>query len=613
MTGSCESCGSSIEWLDGNDAATCGSCGLANQRPADHLADVVPLRAQDHDEQDHDDDHGADPKASQSTLLVGLALDLFDLGVTDTGEVFAVERGAGNIALQLRGGRTSLRATLAARFFAVYGKAPTASAQADALGVLEGMAAQVDPVELPLRVARHGDAVVVDLGGPDGRAVVIDRAGWQIVDRSPVLFRRTNLTLPLPAPVSTSTPILELLDGLNADPEQLKLVVGWLLAALVPEIPHPVLAWFGLQGTGKSTAGRIVGSIVDPTAAPLRSAPRHEDQWSVAASGSWVVVLDNLSGMQPWLSDALCRAVTGDGAVKRQLYTDTDVSVLKFRRCVMLTSIDAGALRGDLAERLLPVELERIDTTERRTEADIIDRFEQSHPELLGALFDLLVKILAALPSVTLEEMPRMADFAKVLAALDQVTGWNTLAPYLNVGDDLAADVVEADPVAQAITALARAEGRWSGTAADLLKKITNVNAKLPKGWPTQPNALSGRVKRVAPALRAVGVIAEQGDGRHRRTWTIEASRVSSSPSSPSSPPAPLQASRRDDPQQTIVTRDDPRDGRDDHHLAIVTAEPAPRQGCDDGDGRDGLSPPDSDPEQRSLYANEPPHEEMTL
>ena len=58
--------------------------------------------------------------------------------------------------------------------------------------------------------------------------------------------------------------------------------------------------------------------------------------------------LDNVSDIQPWLHDAICRAVTGDGLLRRQLYTDSDVSVLAFRRVVALTSIDPGRLAATL-------------------------------------------------------------------------------------------------------------------------------------------------------------------------------------------------------------------------------------------------------------------------
>ena len=48
----------------------------------------------------------------------------------------------------------------------------------------------------------------------------------------------------------------------------------------------------------------------------------------------------------------------------------------------------------------------------------------------LGAFLDLVAGVLAELPGTSVDNAPRMADFAKVLSALDQVTGWGTLAEH---------------------------------------------------------------------------------------------------------------------------------------------------------------------------------------
>ena len=91
---------------------------------------------------------------------------------------------------------------LARIYFEQTKTAANAQALADALLVLEGEAQGVDPTEVALRVGRSADdgRLVLDLGGDDGRAVVIGAYGWEIVDISPVLFWRTNATLPLPTP-----------------------------------------------------------------------------------------------------------------------------------------------------------------------------------------------------------------------------------------------------------------------------------------------------------------------------------------------------------------------------------------------------------------------------
>lgn len=74
--------------------------------------------------------------------------------------------------------------------------------------------------------------------------------------------------------------------------------------------------------------------------------------------GVLVVGLDNLSHIPRWLTDAMCRAVTGDGLVKRTRYSDADVTVLNYRRVLVVNGIDVGAVRGDLAARMIPIELQ---------------------------------------------------------------------------------------------------------------------------------------------------------------------------------------------------------------------------------------------------------------
>lgn len=456
----------------------------------------------------------AKKKVSVATQIVEMAMDSYQLGVSEEGEPYAVEIGGPNIASLLRGGRSSLRAKLASRYMDVTGRAASASALADAMCVLEGKAAQGEPTPLPLRIARHGDSIVIDIGDPSGRAVVIDEFGWEVVERSPVCFRRSALTLPLPTPVSTGIDIMKM-QLLNITPRSWPLVVGWLVAALIPEIPHPILFPKGEQGTGKTTTASVLSRLIDPSPAPVRAAPRDLEQWVVAASGSWMVAIDNISAVPAWLSDALCRGVTGEGLVRRQLYTDGDLSVLCFRRAVILTAIDAGSLRGDLADRLVTLELERIDPSCRRTDADLEAEFDRRHPELFGALLDLVAKVLRELPHVHLDGYPRMADFARVLAACDAVTLQHTLPLYLVQSEELAGDVIDDDTVMVKVRDLVVKRGSWTGTAGELLEIITPDPR--PKGWPGGPHVLVGHLKRSAPAMRAVGIGVEfRRDGRRR-------------------------------------------------------------------------------------------------
>ncbi|HJU97316.1 MAG TPA: hypothetical protein VJ644_05025 [Jiangellaceae bacterium] len=184
-----------------------------------------------------------------------------------------------------------------------------------------------------------------------------------------------------------------------------------------------------------------------------------------------VSCLDNASDIQPWLQDAIYRAVTGDGLLRRQLCTDSDVSVLAFRRVVVLTSIDPGRLGGDLADRLLNFELERIPDDARVAEKVLTARWAAIHAGVLGGLLHTAVNVLKAMGGIRTTGLPRMADFARVLFAVDQVLGTDGFTTYSEPASRTAETVVECDSVAVAIRETIKRP--WQGTASDLLKLLT--------------------------------------------------------------------------------------------------------------------------------------------
>jgi hypothetical protein len=266
----------------------------------------------------------------------------------------------------------------------------------------------------------------------------------------------------------------------------------------------------------------MLTTLIDPSTAPLRTAPRDETQWAVQAVGSYVVTLDNISTIPPWLSDALCRASTGDSVLRRALYTDSAISVLAFRRVVTLTSIDTGALRGDLGDRLLMLELDDIDPASRRDEAEVVAVFKEMRSRVLGALLDLVSLVVAKLPTVNPTVKPRMADFGRVLAAVDTVIGTDALTTFINQRDEIFADVVSGDAVAMAIKEFVEEEpdGTWEGPLAQLRPLIAcRVDPHLA---PRTERALSSTLKRCETALKSVGVLVELlGRKGHKKQTTV--------------------------------------------------------------------------------------------
>lgn len=462
---------------------------------------------------DENDGHERARK-SQADRLVDLARELYTLGLSTTGDAFGVAREGSGIARLLRGSSQSLRAELARAYVQRYKRTPSSTALTDALLALQGFAGLEEPTPLFLRHASEQDALWIDLGDRAGAAVRVDPSGWTIEDGAPVTFRRSELTAALPVPVPGSIDTLRRF--LNVTDEAWALIVGWLVAAHFPAVPHPICVLQGEQGSAKSSTGRLLVSLVDPSPAPLRTAPRDVSEWVTTADGSYIVALDNLSRLPGWLSDAMCRAVTGDGLPRRRLYSDAELVVTAFRKTLLLTGIDLGALSADLIDRALFVELERIPPERRMLDSEIAEDFAAAYPGILGGLLDLVSGTMRHLPDAVLDSYPRMADHARILRALDIATGGLYLPAYERAAGRAMLEAAEGSPVAEAVIELmAGRDTAWSGTASDLLHAITPHDP--PRRWPTTPHHLSGMLKRLAPVLRAHELVVDFERDMHGR------------------------------------------------------------------------------------------------
>lgn len=464
-----------------------------------------------------------DGKKSAATRLTGLARDRYTFAHTPAGEPFAVPISGAKVVRLLRGSSASLRAELAATYLDIFGSPPTSQALADAILALEGIALQGESVDLALRVGMCDGALWIDLGDETGEVIRVDPSGWSVVAGSPVLHRRTALTAPMVRP-SASPNLAALWTLLNVVEADRAVLLAVLVASLMPDMPHPILSLSGEQGTGKSTAARILVSIVDPSTVPLRKPPRDLESWTTAAMGSHVVAVDNISTITDWFSDALCRAATGDGDVRRKLYADADLHVFSFRRVVILNGIDLGTVRDDLTDRLVTVELQRIPDSARLAEGDLDEAWREALPAIVAGLLDLASRVLAVLPETRLDRQPRMADFARVLAAVDRVIGTDGLDRYGRQAVNLAADAVRGDPVLAVVTEAITAP--WEGPLGDLLDLLNarrDPFERRPQEWPSSARELTTLLRRRAPSLRRIGWSVEKAARRSKRgeVWLI--------------------------------------------------------------------------------------------
>jgi len=417
-------------------------------------------------------------------------------------------------------------------YFLATGGAPNSEALQSALGVIDARAQFNAPERVVhIRVGDYDGRLYLDLCDENWRAVEIDAKGWCIVANPPLRFRRTAGMLPLPAPVSGGS-INELRAYVNIRSDaDFVLAVAFLLACLRDKGPYPVLVLAGEQGSAKSTLAALLRSLIDPNTSPLRALPRDDRDLFIAALNAHMLAFDNVSGLSTWISDTFCRLATGGGFAVRQLYTDQDEILFSATRPIILNGIEDMVNRPDLGERSLFLVLEPIPDDQRRPEAKLWAAFEAVRPSILGALLDAVVMGLARLRDTKLEKLPRMADFALWATACETAL-WPAgtfAAAYDRNRSEAVLDVLDADPVAVALLTMMDKRAEWTGTATGLLKALADeVDERIAhsKNWPGTAKAMSGRLRRIAPSLRKIGIVATFSRTGHRRDRTIRLTRL---------------------------------------------------------------------------------------
>ena len=510
-------------------AATKGSHGEGERQGAPGIA-VWPSRG--------GRKHGKEKKRTQGETF----RDILDTHVsefwhTPDSEPFAsIERDGHHEHLRIRS--EDFREYIGYRFFKQEGRAPSAQALADALGVARGIA-KYEGEEYPahVRVAAEGEDIYLDLGSDDWSTIRVSPGDWVEVSDPPVRFWRPKGMKPLPVP-SHEGDFFLLRRFINAGSEDdFLLMVAWVVASFRPGYPVCVLVLEGRAGSAKTSAAKYLRSCNDPNKAMVRSAPREEDHLLIAALHGLVVSLENISVMPNWLSDAICRLVTQGGLSKRTLYFDLEETIIEVQRPVLINGISADFItRDDLLQRSMIIELPPIAKTDRILERDLDPQFAEALPRIVGGLLDLLAGALDYMGAEHLDEYERMADFEDFLVALEPaMRDIGVDMPHRRLVNAFSDNVrsaaqrfLDVSPLAQALTEYCLDPARefpMSKTASEWLNDLEeHCSQKLIKSkrWPGSARSFSTELRRLEETIVEVGLSVTRTRVSSRRVIVID-------------------------------------------------------------------------------------------
>ena len=314
---------------------------------------------------------------------------------------------------------------------------------------------------------------------------------------------------------------------MNIKDEDNKLLLKcYIVSLFIPDIAKPILMLHGEQGSAKSTLQELIKMLVDPSIVKTLTFPRDINELIQQLSHNYIAYFDNVSVIREWISDALCRAVTGSGFSKRQLYTDDDDIIYYFLRCIGFNGINLAATKADLLDRGIIIQLERIPKENRRKIEDIWNDFEILRPQLLAYIFDILVKVLQIKQKggiKTSNGLNRMADFEEYAEIISRCMGYQEdefLRVYQdNIGLQID-EAIQASPLSMAVVELMDNkddDDELIETATelylelnDIAEKKLKINIQKIQSWPKSPNQLSRRLNEVKTNLREKGIEIER-------------------------------------------------------------------------------------------------------
>jgi hypothetical protein len=385
---------------------------------------------------------------------------------------------------------------------------------------LHAMAMAGELIQPFARVGHHDGRVYLDLANPDirDRYVEIGPGGWTLTGKPKArMVRMPNAhPLPMPAPAKDPEAVWREFDAITGGRDP-KLLRGYQGGLLFPYGPHAALVMVGPPGAGKTTRGKIIKGMLDPTKAAARMKPNSTLDLVIAAFGGWCGLFDNLTGLSQDMSNYVCQILDGAGLTLRQLYTTIDEVTVELGRPLMFTSVNENLIHSpDLIDRGIVSHHGRVGDAARLDEAEMMARAEAIRAQVLTLVLDSAAEALAGWRDVELAHKPRRLGLTQWVEAGCGPLGLEPgefAAAYVDNQRRALQDAAQANPAISELLAYLDVMGGYHGKSSVLYEQLTaqarNRGAGLPLRWPTTPSAFGTALSKAALGLSSLGWIVE--------------------------------------------------------------------------------------------------------
>jgi len=290
------------------------------------------------------------------------------------------------------------------------------------------------------------------------------------------------------------------------DEKDKALILSFLIGNMTPNIAVPYIWFIGPPKGGKTTAGKYIKEILDPTNAPTFM-PAKRNELAQLLAQQFIPIVDNVEDIQKDYSNLFSGATSGIQVTSRKMYSNDGLHIFEIKTSAIITALRPGRLKDDLLSRIFFIKREPI-AGFCIEDSEFREEFNKLHPYLLDELLTLYHKVEEMKKDIkfqTTERCPETFRICRIICAITfnnpdlvfEIIDRNK--SYRNIQD------FQGNPVVASIVHFMKDKKIWNGRISDLKAEIEKSGYPM-HDIPEKSNAFSRKMKEGKRILESNGI-----------------------------------------------------------------------------------------------------------
>ena len=290
--------------------------------------------------------------------------------------------------------------------------------------------------------------------------------------------------------------------------ERILIFTLWFYSLFFKEVQQtrPILTLLGVKGSGKTFILQKVGCLLFGKDFKVTSLPSNVKDLDILITQKDFIVLDNADSAPKWLNDKLAIIATGGAIMPRKLYSDNQSLSYSIDAFVAITSRTPKFKREDIAERLLILKVDRINSFQPAS--DLLNSMLNNRDKIMSEVVRHLQEILESFRDYKVSKFHtqfRIADFANFVLKVASANGIEERVKLIlaKLTREQSVFTLDSEPLFDLLSRWAMQNSSREVTSAELSEELNQLAKELnvEMNYQITPKQLGHKIKHLRSNL----------------------------------------------------------------------------------------------------------------